>query len=139
MAGKSVRSASHWAQDLVEEPSSSTYLNLIVHDAARPALSGRAPDAVRSIRELLHSLDLIATEGSMLRIVHGCPAAVVSHVLECLRHRPVPASLPKLSLKRCAVRMERVIAVVCDARGVYPGLPTTTYRLASRKAGRSVV
>ncbi len=62
----------------------------------------------------------------MLRIVHGAPRR------GRFSRTPMPstpactcASLPKLSLKRYVLRMERVIAVVCDARGVYPGLPTT--------------
>jgi lysyl-tRNA synthetase, class II len=49
---------------------SSTYLNLMVCDAARHTAGTRA-DAVRSIRELLHSVDLIEAQTPMLQCMHG--------------------------------------------------------------------
>ncbi|MBV8996601.1 MAG: hypothetical protein JO287_23505 [Pseudonocardiales bacterium] len=53
-----------------ETRGSSTYLNLLVRDAARRTAGTRAA-AVRSIRALPHSLDLIEVETPMLRIVRG--------------------------------------------------------------------
>lgn len=85
------------------------YLDLIVNDAARRTARVRA-DVVRSIREMLHSLDFVEVETPMLQLVHGGaaarPFATHSNALDTDLYLRIA---PELYLKRCVVGgMERV-------------------------------
>ena len=85
------------------------YLDLIVNDAARRTARVRA-DVVRSIREMLHSLDFVEVETPMLQLVHGGAAArpfvTHSNALDTDLYLRIA---PELYLKRCVVGgMERV-------------------------------
>ena len=110
MAAKSLRPLPTAHKELAEETRvRQRYLDLIVRDAARRTARARA-DAVRSIREFLHSLDFIEVETPMLQIMHGGAAArpfvTHSNALDTDLYLRIA---PELYLKRCVVGgMERV-------------------------------
>ena len=110
MAAKALRPLPVAHKELAEETRvRQRYLDLIVRDAARRTARTRA-DAVRSIREFLHSLDFIEVETPMLQIVHGGAAArpfvTHSNALDTDLYLRIA---PELYLKRCVVGgMERV-------------------------------
>jgi lysyl-tRNA synthetase, class II len=110
MAAKALRPLPVAHKELAEETRvRQRYLDLIVNDAARRTARIRAA-AVRSIRELLHSLDFIEVETPMLQTVHGGAAArpfvTHSNALDTDLYLRIA---PELYLKRCVVGgMERV-------------------------------
>ena len=110
MAAKALRPLPTAHRELAEETRvRHRYLDLIVRDAARRTARVRA-DAVRSVREMLHSLDFIEVETPMLQMVHGGAAArpfvTYSNALERDLYLRIA---PELYLKRCVVGgIERV-------------------------------
>jgi lysyl-tRNA synthetase, class II len=110
MATKALRPLPIAHKELAEETRvRQRYLDLIVRDTARRTARVRA-DAVRSIREMLHSLDFIEVETPMLQVVHGGAAArpftTHSNALDTDLYLRIA---PELYLKRCVVGgMERV-------------------------------
>jgi lysyl-tRNA synthetase, class II len=110
MAAKALRPLPTAHKELAEETRvRQRYLDLIVRDAARRTARARA-DAVRSIREMLHSLDFVEVETPMLQMVHGGAAArpfvTYSNALERDLYLRIA---PELYLKRCVVGgIERV-------------------------------
>jgi lysyl-tRNA synthetase class 2 len=110
MAAKALRPLPTAHKELAEETRvRQRYLDLIVRDAARRTVRVRA-DAVRSIREMLHSLDFVEVETPMLQMVHGGAAArpfvTYSNALERDLYLRIA---PELYLKRCVVGgIERV-------------------------------
>ncbi|MGH3670132.1 MAG: amino acid--tRNA ligase-related protein, partial [Pseudonocardiaceae bacterium] len=110
MAAKALRPLPTAHKELAEETRvRQRYLDLIIRDAARRTARVRA-DAVRSVREMLHSLDFVEVETPMLQMVHGGAAArpFVTHS-NALATDLYLRIAPELYLKRCVVGgMERV-------------------------------
>jgi lysyl-tRNA synthetase, class II len=110
MAAKALRPLPTAHKELAEETRvRQRYLDLIIRDAARRTARVRA-DAVRSVREMLHSLDFVEVETPMLQMVHGGAAArpFVTHS-NALGTDLYLRIAPELYLKRCVVGgMERV-------------------------------
>ncbi|MDQ4102254.1 MAG: lysine--tRNA ligase [Actinomycetota bacterium] len=110
MAAKALRPLPIAHKDLAEETRvRHRYLDLIVRDAARRTARVRT-DVVRSVREMLHSLDFIEVETPMLQMLHGGAAArpfvTHSNALDIDLYLRIA---PELYLKRCVVGgMERV-------------------------------
>ncbi|MFY9806874.1 MAG: lysine--tRNA ligase [Pseudonocardiaceae bacterium] len=104
LAAKALRPLPTAHKELAEETRvRQRYLDLIVRDAARRTPRVRA-DAVRSVRETLHSLDFVEVETPMLQIVHGGAAArpfvTHSNALDTDLYLRIA---PELYLKRCVV------------------------------------
>jgi len=104
-----------------ETRGSSTYLNLLVRDAARRTAGTRAA-AVRSIRALPHSLDLIEVETPMLRIVRG--------VLRRGCFSPTPMSSTPTCAVQGRVSREFTMLEVCTRLTDYPGWRSRPARCA---------
>jgi lysyl-tRNA synthetase class 2 len=110
MAAKGLRPLPVVHKELAEETRvRQRYLDLIVRDAARRTVRVRA-DAVRSIRDTLHSRGFIEVETPMLQVVHGGAAArpfvTHSNALDTDLYLRIA---PELYLKRCVVGgIERV-------------------------------
>ena len=110
MAAKALRPLPVVHKELAEETRvRQRYLDLIVRDAARRTVRVRA-DAVRSIRDMLHSRGFIEVETPMLQVVHGGAAArpfvTHSNALDTDLYLRIA---PELYLKRCVVGgIERV-------------------------------
>jgi lysyl-tRNA synthetase class 2 len=110
LAAKALRPLPTAHKELAEETRvRQRYLDLIVRDAARRTARVRA-DAVRSVRDTLHSLEFVEVETPMLQIVHGGAAArpfvTHSNALDTDLYLRIA---PELYLKRCVVGgMDRV-------------------------------
>ena len=110
MAVKALRPLPVAHKELAEETRvRQRYVDLIVREEARRTVRLRA-DAVRSVRETLHSRDFIEVETPMLQVVHGGAAArpfvTHSNALDADLYLRIA---PELYLKRCVVGgIERV-------------------------------
>jgi lysyl-tRNA synthetase class 2 len=110
LATKALRPLPTAHKELAEETRvRQRYLDLIVRDAARRTARMRA-DAVRSVRDTLHSLEFVEVETPMLQLVHGGAAArpfvTHSNALDTDLYLRIA---PELYLKRCVVGgMDRV-------------------------------
>jgi lysyl-tRNA synthetase class 2 len=110
LATKALRPLPTAHKELAEETRvRQRYLDLIVRDAARRTARVRA-DAVRSVRDTLHSLEFVEVETPMLQLVHGGAAArpfvTHSNALDTDLYLRIA---PELYLKRCVVGgMDRV-------------------------------
>jgi lysyl-tRNA synthetase class 2 len=104
MAGKALRPLPVAHKELAEETRvRQRYLDLIVREAARRTVRLRA-DAVRSVRETLHSRGFIEVETPILQVVQGGAAArpFVTHS-NALGTDLYLRIAPELFLKRCVV------------------------------------
>lgn len=110
MAAKALRPLPVAHKELTEETRvRQRYVDLIVRDEARRNARLRA-DAVRSLRETLHSRDFIEVETPMLQLLHGGaaarPFATHSNAMDMDLYLRIA---PELYLKRCVVGgIERV-------------------------------